>query len=176
MNSANTTTKPTASTLAASARISGMDHITLLTGHTQLSRPWEVSREVVQRLMPIVASASGECAVPMPMFEATHTIAVKTHETSLRAVVCAVSGTLSVPVLTIGVSLAPERDRQLWEELHASLMPMATKAARVPARPWIAARLELAFLMHPPEFMMAMGDFERCLAWTFVEHAGSSSC
>jgi hypothetical protein len=45
---------------------------------------------------------------------------------------------------------------------------LATDRDEVPPEPWCAARIEVGSLAFPDE-MLWLGDFERCLAWAWLE-------
>jgi len=162
-----------ASSLVSVARASGMDHLTLNTGHKRVTLASEVEPEVVQMLMPLVVGANGQ-PVPMPTAEATHTISIETDGTSMRASIHPTQRGFSMPVVTFAVCLVPDAGHKLWAELHRP-MPTATRFSGAPKRPWIAVRLELYLELQAPEFIDLLGDFERCLAWTFVEYVSSSN-
>lgn len=73
------------------------------------------------------------------------------------------------PLLTLGVCAETAESAALWQALHReATLPLATDPARPPAAPWCAVRIELGALPYL-ETMAWVGDFERCLAWAWID-------
>lgn len=160
------------SDLLAIVRSGGMEHISLHTGHKRLTHPHEVHPEVVERLVGLIRQAENQRSLPMPTQESTHTIAIERDEVSLRAVIHSVDG--GVPVATITTCIKPAGGLGLWRDMHTTQFPTSTRASNAPQRAWVASRFEAGILLEGPSFMFMLGDFERCLAWSFVEHLARS--
>lgn len=158
-------------TLAQRVTASGIEHVTLTTGHRRISSSDEVGANVVQELLPVFPPDGTNRVMPMPGFSDTHILDITTSGSSLLATIYQRVGNSPAPVLTLGVGLNPEVDGTCWQLLHVgSPLPCATRGPDAPSRPWVAARLEIGTIFSSLEFIMAAGDFERCLAWAFVEH------
>lgn len=78
-------------------------------------------------------------------------------------------GPPSEVVATIGIALRSLCGAKLWRELHQwGETPVVTDPARCPQEPWIAAALDTGIVRHP-DAAEWLGDFERCLAWAWLE-------
>lgn len=147
---------------------SGIEHVTLTTGHRRVSRTNEAGADIIGKLLAIFPKDGATHVVAMPGFEITHLLRVTRSSTSLLATV--MECCCEIPVVTVGVGLSPEEDARLWQLLHAeATLPCSTNGKLSPARPWVAARLEIGVILSSPTLVFALGDFERCLAWAFVE-------
>jgi hypothetical protein len=79
-----------------------------------------------------------------------------------------------MPVITIGIAAKSRCSAKLWQMLHNHAMPgipVKTDINAPPSAPWCAARIE-GGLAHYPGAAAWLGDFERCLAWAWIEGAG----
>lgn len=75
-----------------------------------------------------------------------------------------------LPIITMAVAIDPRCGRELWAELHKEpSSSLATSPAEPPKTPWLAARLDVGGALHR-ETMDWLGDFERCLAWAWIEN------
>jgi hypothetical protein len=73
-----------------------------------------------------------------------------------------------VPLVTIAVAAKAKASARLWDELRRPVPGAAAAAGEPPQAPWVAARLWPA-LARDPEAAAWLGDFERCLAWAWIE-------
>ena len=53
--------------------------------------------------------------------------------------------------------------------LFAGPLNIDALEAPQPAAPWIGARMEIGAARTPPLDLLLIEDFERCLAWAFIE-------
>jgi hypothetical protein len=139
-------------------------HVTLTTGHERLSRRTEVMPATMPVVTELLAGAlSGtKAVVPMPGPKTLLTAFASGRD--LLVTVRAAGGN---PLATVGVSPGP--GEALWRSLHdGSALPIVTRPDRPPSGPWCAARLELG-LVSQPGAAMWLGDFERCVAWVWLE-------
>lgn len=139
-------------------------HITLTTGHVRDSFAGEVSPAAVDVCKDLIRQMNA-CKRPrIPGFE-SFSVSGVSHGRCFVATVW--SG--NEPIVTIGIATHSRCGAEVWRALHKSTtMPCATNVDSCPSEPWCAARLEPLFLWYP-DAMQWVGDFERCLAWAFVE-------
>lgn len=144
-----------------------IEHITLDTGLTWLSPRDEVTDEAVSVCRRLIADmlAGAESAVP----EMSATIMGKALGTCLLATVR--DGSTRAPLLMIGIA-AQDRDAAvLWQVSQirgGNMLRLATSEQPCPPAPWVAARPESGLARHP-EHVHGLADFERRLAWAWLE-------
>lgn len=156
--------------------IASLAHVTLQSGHVRASPRSEVEDEVVRELAPLLHRVVGGCEEPVPRVGGGYTL---TGAAAGDAAIVTVWGPrvddIPVPVLTLGIASGEAQADRLWALLHqpyeAQLGDPVTPADTPPPLPWCAARLELGAMVHVDALEWA-GDFERCLAWTWVERSG----
>jgi len=154
-----------------------IQHITLTTGDTRRSYRDEVGDDVVEYLSTTIlpeALAEREPGAQGPEISGMglHLTALARGRCGLIAsVVSPVEGgdRPYVPVLVMGVAAEPRCSRKVWELLHMPGAYYVTDPATPPSPPWCAARLEPAASILGRERLMMLGDFERCLAWAWLE-------
>jgi hypothetical protein len=134
-----------------------LPHYTLATGHTRQSPRSEVSDAVVEQLRPMLLT--GRHSLPFAGYECQTTI----EGDGLVATVW----NDNRPIVTFGVAPNDATASLVWEWLETLYMdtPFRRRVPRRPATtPWCAA---IVMAMLPDESWVA--DFERCLAWTWIE-------
>jgi hypothetical protein len=75
------------------------------------------------------------------------------------------------PLVTIGTVVHQDESQLLWNLLHKpaqGMLPLATQGGQPPTVPWCAARLEIGITLHPLPTEW-LGDFERCIAWAWMD-------
>jgi hypothetical protein len=74
------------------------------------------------------------------------------------------------PVVSFGIEADAKDSPRLWRLLHrGGAGKHATSPDRPPATPWIGARMEIGAAPTPPVDLLLITEFERCLAWAFIE-------
>lgn len=105
----------------------------------------------------LTATAEGRCAV----------ICTAWRHTLVRG------GVERLPIATFGVARESRCGASLWKVLHGEATHYPTDPSTPPGAPWMAARREAtaAYDWGPSKRneMMALADFERCIAWAWVE-------
>jgi len=153
-------------------------HVTLTTGHVRRSPRSEVDPGILEwcRGHLLLAIEGERAAIPGTPVQCWLTAAAEAR--CLTASVWARTAGDDARLITIGVALHSRCGARLWEALHAhAALPLATDAGQQPGPPWVAARLEPGLLgiddgqVQP--IMSMMGDYERCLAWAWLEHRRS---
>lgn len=143
-------------------------HVTLTTGHVRDSWRHEISDEALracQSLITQITAAEGALAKIPGVGEYW-----LSGVASGGCLVCTVwSGPPSVVISTIGVAAHSRCGSRLWHELHRwGETPVVTDPERCPPEPWVAAALDRG-IAHHLEAARWLGDFERCLAWAWIE-------
>lgn len=148
-----------------------LSHITLSTGHVRQSPRSEVRQETIALLAPILRELVAGHVVDMPRV-AGYTLVGSAGGDCLLVTVCAADG---APVVTIASARGPRQATHLWDFLHDTaetggldpLDPQTIRGAAPLVSRWCAARLELGLAAHPGAAGW-LGDFERCVAWTWI--------
>lgn len=133
-------------------------HVTLQTGQWSRSYRQDVSDTTIATLRPLVG-ADGDHEIPGV---SARKLRVTRSGRLLLATILAQTSicTLAIADRSVGAG-------KLWEMIHEGTRT-ATDPARPPAAPWCAARLEPG-LVSCPQDVAWLTDFQRCLAWTFLE-------
>jgi len=148
-------------THATPRQVRYIEHLTLNTGHLRRSAPDDISPVTLARLEPWLraAIASGQPApLPADGLEGYTAVVSVVH----GGLLCTVTGV--VPLITFGVAMRSRQGAPLWEVLLEQ--PGVRSDLDRPAEPWCAALL-LPGAMRDMPAMHWLGDFERCLAWTW---------
>lgn len=129
-----------------------LTHVTINTGDSRQSPQSEVDPHVIAMLQAMLRSRRFEL---MPGYRCC----ITTDETDLLE--ARVSSETHQVLIWIAVAK------------HKSMKTDATWTAiggraDAPAVPWCAAKLEPNLHTHPPEIIIMLGDFERCLAWAWL--------
>ena len=144
-----------------------LHHITLSTGHTRRSPRAEVSDDTVKALAPWLAACLkhvDDYPLPGPLGARDGFV----MQASVRdgALICHVGQMQSGPLVTFGIAARSRQSGELWAWLCAQYGHANTLAA--PGTPWCAAHLHPAY-MQQHGMSAWIGDFERSIAWTFLE-------
>jgi len=142
-----------------------MQHITLNTGHIRQSPKHEVADDIMPIMQELLATVLAGGHAAMPGFEGiTINGAAQGH-----CLLATVWDRAEVPLVTVGVAAEPECGAELWQMLHAyTEQHLVTDQAEQPPVPWCAARMEISSIARP-DTVSWLGDFERCLAWAWLE-------
>jgi hypothetical protein len=133
-------------------------HVTLQTGRWSRSHRQDVSDSTIATLRPLVG-ANGEHEIP-GIF-ARKLRVTRTGRLLLATILAETSiCTLAIADRSVGAD-------KLWEMIHERTKT-ATDPGRPPPAPWCAARHEPGFVACPEDAAW-LPDFQRCLAWTFLE-------
>ena len=143
-----------------------LSHYTLTTGHLRASPRSEVGAGIVEILAPLLVDGAHEMPGPWG-----YTVRVRTTGATLRADV------LRAEAQTPLFRLAPELLVSFWVCLDADGLKLAIREAAHPCAVDVALPACLVQI-HPgltnDQAMHWLGDFERCLAWAWIETVGSS--
>lgn len=145
-------------------------HITLTTGHSRDSYAGEVTPEAVEVCKDLIRQMVAVQRPRIPGFESFSVTGVR-HGRCFVATVW--SG--GEPIVTIGIATHSRCGAEVWQALHKSASLLcATSADQCPTEPWCAARLEPHSLFYP-DVMAWVGDFERCMAWAWIDYRNENN-
>lgn len=142
-------------------------HLSLATGHARRAARTECEDAYVS----IAAQQLGEALTlrDAPIRDG-YTLRAGATGKALLATVLGEIGGHPAPLATIAVAGSSRASHAAWAELGKP-MPLALPTvpwAREPQPPWCAVRL-YATIDILPEALSWLGDYERCLAWAWIE-------
>lgn len=155
-----------------------LSHVTLSSGHVRLSPRAEVGGDVVATLKPIIARALQGSQVPIPGYPGYTMRLDASGDCCVVTVFAQLRDTATPdpePVVTFGVASHPSCSDRLWRLLHSNFHLFRTDPRKPPAAPWCAAMLHPAALALRHESPEWIADFERCLAWAWIEQRGEET-
>ena len=140
-----------------------LEHVTLNTGHTRRSPRSEAADEVVRGLaVGLDRAIATKAREPIPGFAL--------FSTALGGAAMVTLWREAAPVVTFGVAADAKDSAKLWRLLHqGGAGKHATNPERPPAAPWLGVRMEAGAASTPPDDLLWLANFGRCLAWTFIE-------
>lgn len=145
-------------------------HVTLTTGHARDCYRSEVTDDAIALCAGLIATfAAGKVSEPVAIPRVgPYSISGRGGGKCMVASVWS-NGPPSELVVSIGVAEHERCGATIWRTLHqVSQLPPATDVERQPRAPWCGVLLEPA-IMHHMDAMEWLGDFERCLAWAWIE-------
>ena len=142
--------------------MSFIHHVTLNSGHARPSPRAEVADHVVSALQPLVAA---EAETTLPILDTSYNLHIKRNDGAYLAVV---EDDEATSLITVAISRRNRNGAALWRSLHVWPGELATRADLPPDAPWLAARIEPDGFADS-ELLTWVGDFERCLAWAWLE-------
>jgi hypothetical protein len=137
-------------------------HITLDTGHSRRSYRDEVKDTVVTIMRQQAAEAQ---AGDRPEIMPGYALNIATAGTALLATV--ESDKLG-PLITIAICPKSRVSQKLWDALKEPIGDLAVAKGDAPTVPWCAVRMYPAAALDF-DALQWLGDYERCLAWGWVE-------
>lgn len=143
-------------------------HITIETGHERDSPRSEVGDGMIALLTLWIDRALAGERVPIERVDPPCLLTMTAHgKCATATIVLAESGD---PLVDLAIGAHSRCGAALWRSLHADAAGnAATSADRVPPEPWLAVRLHQSGLVFAPMTAEWLGDFERCLAWAWIE-------
>jgi len=133
-------------------------HVTLQTGHSSQSYRQDIADAAITALSPLLR-ADGEYPIPSV---ADRRLCVTRAGRLLLATVLA-----ETAICTLAVANRSVGAQKLWHMIHKGV-ETATDPHKPPRAPWCAARIEPGLAIHA-EDQPWLADFQRCLAWTWIE-------
>lgn len=151
-----------------------LEHLTLTTGHTRRCWREDVADEVLELLRPLISRAvtTGR-HVPLPDVVSPRCTITATAGRA-RALLVSIwappvqGQTAPTPLITLGVAPTSLASAELWRQMAPGGGEEQLPQPDAPSVPWCAVKLyDTAALW--PEAMSWLGDFERCLAWAWID-------
>src|SRR5690606_23154071 len=146
-----------------------LEHVTLTTGHSRRSSLDEVPDEALALCRRLIEQLrSGDPAARVPILRTPY--ALTGYARTGRCLTVTIAA--DEPVVLMAVGGHSKCGARVWREIHQYAdereLPYVTDRCRPPPEPWCAALLDSAAARQPAEGLMALRDFERCLAWAFL--------
>lgn len=153
-----------------------LNHITLSTGHTRRSNRDEVSGETMARVAPWLAAlvdAGNQMRLPVASL-ADYSGHAAVMDGGL---IVTISGPApsdgpmagkAPPLVSMGVARRSRHGAALWPLMTGPVMPTALPGLQQPDEPWAAVAIWPTMAMYP-DAALWLGDFERCIAWAWLE-------
>lgn len=144
-----------------------LNHITLSTGHLARTSRADVSDDTIKALQPwLKATIAHQADYPLPGPLGVRDGFVMSASLQGGGLVCHVGQVDTGPLVSFGVAARSRQSGELWAWLCAQYG--SADALTAPSVPWCAVALHPGFL-HQPGASAWIGDFERCVAWTWLE-------
>lgn len=146
-------------------------HVTLTTGACGRSWRHEISPEAMHVVAAMLDAVLVEREVGIPATDPPCTVSVTAEG---RCMIATVYGPdyqrMRTPLATFGVAAKARCGAPLWRVMHHHAVGViATREDERPNEPWCAVRLEPGIAIHESAAHW-LGDFERCLAWAWLDH------
>ena len=145
-----------------------MNHITMTTGHNRVSPRSEVQQGTMKMVTTwmLMALADGKpTPLPCPLGEKGFHARLSVDA---GALFCTLFGSKTLPLLTFGVAVDETQSDVLWGRMCKE--DGVGKGLTKPAAPLCAVTLHTGFTTCLDVDMWSWaGDFERCVAWAFIE-------
>jgi len=144
-----------------------LNHITLSTGHLARTSRADVTDDTVKALKPWLQAALDYVdPYPLPGPLGVRDGFVMSASTQDGALICHVGHVEAGPLVTFGVAARSRQSGELWAWLAAQYG--SADALVAPSVPWCAVALHAGFMQQAGAAAW-IGDFERCVAWTWLE-------
>ncbi len=140
-----------------------INHITLNTGHNYQSPESEMAFLSYRKMGDWLATVKNGELTQLPVSDLNCQIRMFFEHKGFIAILYR----NDTPLVTIGVSTHSLSSDEIWDDLHNYELPLKTNDSPPPSAPWCAARIEPGAIT-ALDVMHWIGDFERCLAWTFI--------
>ena len=150
-------------------------HVTLDTGHVfQSSRP-EAREGSIAIMGASLARALRSSGVLEPIpYQDGYAYLATVERAGLLVTVAHLGTHGPAPVVTFGVAI-DDTYADLWALLHRQSREMRgvihrTEPNDPPQPPWLAVRMEVGATSVPAADLLWMADFERIMAWSWLDH------
>lgn len=150
-----------------------INHITISTGHIARTSRADVGDDVIDLLAPWLNKMINTGVVdPFPVDGmGNYSAKAYTHAGGLFMTVY--NG--DVPLVTFAVAKRSRQSKPVWDRLLKSFQHITD--IKVPPVPWCAVAVHGTSILVDQEALSWLGDFERCVAWTWIENTGfTQSC
>lgn len=148
-----------------------INHLTINTGHVRRSPKSEAPDDVTRRLLPTILAALKGSRVKVTGTDCTMTAGATGTALSVAVYGRPVNETEN-PLILFTVATDKESSKIAWDGLwHVApgMVPGIQKIDIPPAPPWISVLVCAGFMMEL-DFASMAGDFERCVAWAWINY------
>lgn len=144
-----------------------INHITLSTGHIARTSRADVTDDTIKALKPWLQAALDYVdPYPLPGPLGVRDGFAMSASVERGGLICHVGHHDDDPLVTFGVAARSRQSGELWAWLCAQYG--SSEALKAPGTPWCAVALRSAFMQQHGAAAW-IGDFERCVAWTWLE-------
>jgi hypothetical protein len=143
-------------------------HTTLQTAHSRHCGRDEISNDALAFCRELITAAliNPNKPVPMPNFDGYFFSGGNISGKGLFGTVWK----HKIPMVTIMVAVKSRSSPKLWQKIHQNAtLPTKTDINIPPPVPWVVASLTVSAAMDM-DAMSWLGDFERCLAWAWMDY------
>lgn len=148
-----------------------LNHITLQTGHTRKSDRSELSTQVLAYCTDLITQCllNPDKKIAIDNLDGYFFSAGNIGANSLFGTVWH-GQKQPVPLVTLIIAKKSRNATKLWQELHRHCVaPAVTDINNAPQVPWCAVSLT-PMAGDYADALGWLGDFERCLAWAWVDY------
>ena len=145
-----------------------LHHLTINTGHSRRSYRREVADWAIAALHEPLAVARTEQEAEVPGQPGYVFVAAEDGPQLIAHIYGPISHGSRPLLITMGVARRSRGAENLWQLLWSGAEGPAVPLSAQPEAPWCAVRFGTGLLTDPSAAEW-LGDFERCLAWTWLE-------
>ena len=153
----------------------GINHLTLATGHSRISPRHEVNDEFLANMRKSMLRnwpprKGGAGHVKMPEQFRSYKMAMRPQGDQHHVIAEIANSRVNSgksPIITFGIAWSERHAARCWDVLRA-LHPAGLPLPGRPDAPWIGVHIDMELLIQDPELPTWAGDFERCLAWAIA--------
>ena len=141
--------------------MSYINHHTIDSGHNLRSPNTEVGRDTIAMLTPWLSRCIQSGVIePLPVSD----LASYGAKASIigGGLVMTVYADMTAPLVTFGVAMRSRQPEEVWAAIAEGA------PGNPPPTPWVSVKLHKAAVAPMSPGLAWLGDFERCIAWTWV--------
>lgn len=155
-----------------------LNHYTLVTGHNYASPRHQVPDDIFPVLMPLIEgktslieSTGWRISISRPVDDSGHPI----DGAALFSLYDRPTTGKEHGLVHCLFCWSPQLSAETWKKavaMHTEIgWPFPWQGCPPADKPWLAITFDLGILQSDMETVLILGDAERCLAWTFLEHS-----
>lgn len=155
-----------------------LNHVTINTGHTGQSPRAQVHGEIIDMLTPVITGKANRIPVvgwPIHIIRPFDGENFPIDGAAFFTLSGTVAGNRVAHLVHCAVCWDPALDEEAWKMAmqitKATHQEPSPSLKRPDATPWLAVALDPGMYLADQEAIAMLGDFERCMAWAFIEHA-----
>lgn len=141
--------------------MSYINHFTIDSGHNRRSPGTEVGQDTIAMLTPWLGRCIKSCQVePLPVPDLARFGAQA--KIIGGGLVMTVFADMTAPLVTFGVATRSRQSEEVWAAIAEGA------PGNPPPTPWVSVKLHKAVAAPMSNGLAWLGDFERCIAWAWV--------